>query len=490
MNRQIRRVSVVLLVAFLLLMGNLAYWQVVRADQLANDPRNTRTIIKEYSIQRGKMIAQGADGREIVVAESVPTDDALKYLRKYPQGRRYGFVTGYYSLVFGRSLAEATFNEFLIGQAPEQFADNLVQLISAEDRPGGNLVFTLDPRVQEVAEEALGGNKGAVVALEPGTGAVLALTSFPRYDPNVLSTHDPDRMRAAWEQLNADDDKPLLSRASGELYPPGSTFKLVTAAAALESGMSPDSGIENSDAYTPPQTQVPIRNFGGGSCMGGKQPITLAESLQVSCNTAFARLGNQLGTGRLVGMAERFGLNAESPYQLPAATSLIPERMDPPSLAQSAIGQRDVRVTPLQMATITATIANEGRRMAPFVVGKVLADDGSLVKTFRPKEVTEALSPDQAEQMRAMMERVVQDGTGTAAQIDGATVGGKTGTAQHRRGADPHAWFTGYAKSGDRSVAVAVIVESGGDLGSEATGGRVAAPIAKAVMEAYLGGGQ
>ncbi|HKF00070.1 MAG TPA: penicillin-binding transpeptidase domain-containing protein [Actinomycetes bacterium] len=488
MNQQIRRVSLVMLALFLLLMGNLVYWQVVRADQLSNDPRNTRTIIKEYSIQRGRMIAHGADGKDVVVAESVPTDDALKYLRKYPQGRRYGFVTGYYSLVFGRSLAEAVFNQFLIGQAPEQFAQNLVQLVSAEDKPGGNLVLTIDPKVQAAAEDALGDNKGAVVAMEPASGAVLALTSFPRYDPNALSTHDTDKMRSAWKQLNEDEDKPLLSRATAELYPPGSTFKLVTAAAALQDGMTPDSGIENSVSYTPPQTRVPIRNFGGEACLGNKQPITLAEALEVSCNTAFARLGNDLGTGKFVGMAEKFGLNAEPPYQLPAATSLIPTRLDPPALAQSAIGQRDVRVTPLQMVTVTATIANDGRRMAPFVVSKVLADDGSLVKSFKPKEVEEVLSAEQAGQMRSMMERVVAQGTGTAAQINGATVGGKTGTAQHRRGANPHAWFTGYAFNGDRSIAVAVIVESGGDLGSEATGGKVAAPIAKAVMEAYLGG--
>jgi penicillin-binding protein A len=490
MNRQIRRFATVMLCAFGLLMGNLFYWQVVRADGLADDPRNTRTLIKEYSTERGRIVLASKDGRqEVVLAESVPTDDALKYLRRYPQGRRYGFVTGFYSLVFGRSLAEQTFNELLTGQAPEQFADNLVDLISAKDRPGGTLELTLDPEAQQAAERALGEHKGAVVALDPATGAVVALTSFPRFDPNELSGHDTGEMRDAWDRLNASPSKPLLNRSASELYPPGSTFKVITAAAALESGIGPDSPLPNANEYKPPQTSATIRNFGGGSCLGGKNPITLAESLQVSCNTVFARLGNQLGTDKLVGAAERFGLNKESPYQLPAVTSQIPTELDPPSLAQSAIGQRDVRVSPLQMATIAATVANGGKRMAPFVVSKVRAADGSQVKSFPPKEVEQAVSPDIAAQLRAMMVQVVEKGTGNFAKISGIEVGGKTGTAQRGEGQAPHAWFIGFASNGDRQIAVAVIVEAGGSLGSEATGGHVAAPIAKDVMVAYLGGG-
>lgn len=485
MNRQIRRLSTVLLCAFLLLMGNLGYWQFARADDLSNDSRNRRTLIDEYSIERGRMLVG-----DQVIANSVPTEGTLEFRREYPEGDRYAFITGFYSLVFGRSMLEQQLNEYLIGQAPEQFADNLVQLFTAGDRPGGNLVLTLDPEVQAAAEEALGERKGAVVALDPATGAVLGLTSFPRYDPNRLSSHDPAEIRAAWDELQADEDKPMANRAAGELYPPGSTFKVVTAAAALElGGFSPDTGIENTDSYTPPLTSVPIRNFGGSSCLGGKDPITLAESMQVSCNTSFARLGNELGADRLVEMAEAFGLNSESPYQLPAAESAIPTEMDAPAEAQSAIGQRDVRVSPLQMASIAATVANDGRRMAPYVVNRVLADDGSLVRSFAPEEVNQPISGETAAQLREMMTAVVEDGTATAAKVDGVTVAGKTGTAQHAEGAAPHAWFMGFGDDGERSIAVAVLVEEGGDAGSEATGGRVSAPVAADVISAYLGGG-
>lgn len=486
MNRQIRRLSAVLLCAFLLLFGNLGYWQFVRADELAGDTRNRRTLIEEYSIQRGQMLV----GDE-AVAVSTPTEGTLRFARQYPQGERYAFVTGFYSLVYGRSLLEQQMNDYLIGQAPEQFADNLMQLLTSESRPGGNLVLTLDPEVQAAAEEALGERKGAVVALDPRTGAVLALTSFPRYDPNRLSSHEPAEIRQAWEELQADDDSPMANRAAGEVYPPGSSFKVIAAAAAVElAGYRPDTEMQNATAYTPPLTTAAIRNFGRGTCMGGKDPITLAESLEVSCNTTFARLGNELGADKLVEMAERFGFNQDSPYQLPAAESVIPADLDAPAEAQSAIGQRDVRASPLQMATVAATIANGGVRMAPYVVNRVLAHDGSLVRSFAPEEVNQPISGETAAQLREMMARVVEDGTATAAQVAGVEVAGKTGTAEHAEGAAPHAWFMGFGDDGERQIAVAVVVEQGGDAGSEATGGRVSAPIAADVIRAYLGGGQ
>jgi peptidoglycan glycosyltransferase len=488
MNRQIRRFSGVMLAIFALLMGNLFYWQAVEADKLSNDPRNTRTLIKEYSLERGRMFVGSG---EKVVAESTPTDDTLKFLRRYPEGRKYGFVTGYYSLVFGATRAERTFNQFLIGSAPEQFASNLADLVTAEDRPGGSLVLTLDPDVQQAAIDGLGQRKGAVVALDPKTGAVLAMTSYPRFDPNDLSSHDTAKMRAAWNKLNSDEDKPLLNRSADESYPPGSTFKVITSAAAMTSlRLHPDSALQNADTYTPPQTRAAIQNFGGERCAGGKQPITLLEALEVSCNTVYARLGNQLGTDRLVKMAEAFGLNQPTPYQLGGATSRIPTELDPPAQAQSALGQRDVQVTPLQMATVAATVANDGHRMAPYVVDKVQAEDGGLVKKFQPKEVNQPVSSEVAGELRQMMEAVVANGTGTAAQMGGGiTVGGKTGTAQRAKGQAPHAWFIGYASSGDREIAVAVIVEGAGSNSSEVTGGRVAAPIAKSVFQTYLRGG-
>jgi penicillin-binding protein A len=484
MNRQIRRVAVFVLLLFLLMFSAPFYWQVVASDRLANDPRNARKLFKEYSLERGKMVL--ANGQAVAV--SVATPDRLKFQRRYPQGRRYGMVTGFYSLVFGSSLAESAFNTYLVGKAPEQFAQNLLDLFTARSTPGGTLVLTLDPAAQQTAERQLRGRKGAVVALEPRTGAVLAMTTFPRYDPNPLSSHDPTAIRRTWNQLLADPRQPLLNRATDALYPPGSTFKVITAAAALEDGVSPSEQLPSPLKYDVPLTRADIRNFGGSDC--GSNTLTLPEALKVSCNTTFAGLGNRLGPAKLSAEAEKFGFNAKSPYQLRSATSSIPTRMDAPSTAQSAIGQRDVRVTPLQMASVAATIANGGTRMAPRVVDRVLSDEGKTVKTFAADSLGQAIPEDVAGELKQMMTGVVQGGTGTSAQIPGVDVAGKTGTAQNAEGKAPHAWFIGFAQRGERSIAVAVVVENGGNLGSEATGGKVAAPIARAVMQAYLGDGQ
>ncbi len=488
MNAQVRRVSAVVLVAFLILLAAPLYWQVLAADRLNGDPRNSRVLIKEYSIERGQIVLP--DGTP--VAKSVATDDQLKYERRYPQGRRYGMITGFDSLVFGRTLAESRFNSFLLGKAPEQFAQNLSDLLTSRPNPGGTLMLTLDPAAQQAAERALGTRKGAVVALDPTTGAVLAMTTFPRYDPNALSTHDTDKVRKAWSQLNKDPGEPLINRAAGELYPPGSTFKIITAAAALSDGMHPDTARPNEHTYKPPQTTRQIQNFGGENCFGGKNPLSMAEALEVSCNTWFAHLGVDLGAKRLVDMAEKFGLNDSPQFQLPgAAESQIPTDLDPPALAQSAIGQRDVRVSPLQMASVIATVANGGRRMAPYVVGRVLSADGKTVKRFGPEPLGQAISPEVADQLKQMLGLVVNgpEGTGSAAQIPGLDVFGKTGTAQHGTEEPPHAWFVGSTSKAGKSIAVAAIVEDGGNLGSEATGGREAAPIVRAVMDAYLNGG-
>jgi peptidoglycan glycosyltransferase len=483
MNRQIRRVAVVVLVAFMALLAAPLYWQVLAAPRLANDSRNTRVLIKEYSIERGAIVL--ADRTEVARSvRSKQRGDPLEFVREYPKGERYGMVTGFYSLVYGRTLAEQEFNSFLLGRAPEQFGQNVTDLLTARETPGGTLVLTLDKATQEAAEQALGDSKGAVVALDPRTGAVLAMTTFPRYDPNQLSSHNPEAIRRNWERLVKDEDGPLLNRAAGALYPPGSTFKVVTAAAALENGVTMSEELPSPTVLDVPQTSADIRNFGGSSCGDGQ--LTLTEALEISCNTTFAGLGIRLGSQKLAAEAGKFGFNEPSPYELPAATSVIPERQDVPATAQSAIGQRDVRVSPLQMASVAATIANGGRRMAPFVGQEVVSDKGKVVKRFEGEDLGQAIPGRVAGDLQDMMLQVVERGTGTAARIPGLQVAGKTGTAQHAQGRPPHAWFIGFTSSGDRAIAVAVVVEDGGSLGSEATGGHVAAPIAKRVMEAYL----
>jgi penicillin-binding protein A len=488
MNRQIRRVAVVVLVAFLALLAAPLYWQVLAAPRLANDSRNTRVLIKEYSIERGPIVL--ADRTRTQVAESVRSKqrgDPLEFVRHYPEGERYGMVTGFYSLVYGRTLAEQEFNSYLLGRAPEQFGQNVTDLLTARETPGGTLVLTLDKATQVAAEEALGGRKGAVVALDPRTGAVLAMTTFPRYDPNQLSSHNPEAIRRNWERLINDEDGPLLNRAAGALYPPGSTFKVVTAAAALENGVTMSEQLPSPTVLDLPQTSANIRNFGGASCGSGS--LTLTQALQISCNTTFAGLGVRLGSEKLAAEAEKFGFNQPSPYQLPAATSSIPEHQDVPATAQSAIGQRDVRASPLQMATVAATVANGGRRMGPIVAQEVVSDKGSVVKRFEGEDFGQVIPERVAGDLRDMMLQVVEHGTGVAARIPGFQVAGKTGTAQHAQGKNPHAWFIGFTGSGDRQIAVAVVVEEGGNAGSEATGGRTAAPIARRVMETYVRGG-
>ena len=396
-------------------------------------------------------------------------------------------VTGFYSLVYGRTLAEQEFNSFLLGRAPEQFGQNVTDLLTARETPGGTLVLTLDRDTQEAAERALGGRKGAVVALDPRTGAVLAMTTFPRYDPNSLSSHNPEAIRRNWDRLVKDENGPLLTRAAGALYPPGSTFKVITAAAALENGVTMSEELPSPPVLDVPQTSADIRNFGGAVCGDGS--LTLTEALEISCNTTFAGLGIRLGSQKLAAEAEKFGFNEPSPYQLPAATSVIPEKQDVPATAQSAIGQRDVRVSPLQMAAVAATVANGGRRMAPFVAQEVVSDKGKVIKRFEGEDLGQAIPERVAGDLQDMMRQVVESGTGVAAKIPGLQVAGKTGTAQHARGQNPHAWFIGFTGSGDRQIAVAVVVERGGNAGSEATGGRTAAPIARDVMATYMRGG-
>jgi peptidoglycan glycosyltransferase len=486
MNRQIRRVAVVVLVAFLALLAAPLYWQVLAAPRLANDSRNTRVLIKEYSIERGPIVL--ADRSEVATSvRSRQKGDPLEFVRKYPEGERYGMVTGFYSLVYGRTLAEQEFNSFLLGRAPEQFGQNVTDLLTARETPGGTLVLTLDRATQEAAESALGDQQGAVVALDPRTGAVLAMTTNPRYNPNDLSSHNPEAIRRNWERLVKDDRQPLLNRAAGALYPPGSTFKVVTAAAALENGVTMTDELPSPTVLDVRQTSADIRNFGGSSC--GADTLTLTEALKISCNTTFAGLGIKLGSQKLADEAEKFGFNKPSPYQLPAATSVIPEKQDVPATAQSAIGQRDVRASPLQMATVAATIANGGRRMGPFVAQEVVSDKGKVVKRFEGEDFGQVIPERVAGDLKDMMLQVVESGTGQDARIQGLQVAGKTGTAQHARDQAPHAWFIGFTSSGDRSIAVAVVVERGGNLGSEATGGHVAAPIARQVMEAYVRGG-
>lgn len=492
MNRSIRTVALCMVLLFGALFINLNYLQVVRADDLASNGANARGLVDEYESERGRiLIGQGSGARPI--AESVETDGELKFLRTYDPGPLYAHVTGFSSPIFGRSEIEQAFDEALTGNAPEAFARNLADLLAGRERAGDAVHATVRNAVQQAARDALGDREGAVVALEPSTGAILALWSSPTYDPNALASHQPRKVRNAWERLQSDESDPLLNRAIRETYPPGSTFKLVTAAAALERGVSPDRTFPDPGVLDLPETTATIGNFGGSLCNGG-QPISLTQALTVSCNTTFAQLGLELGPQALAEQASRFGFNTEWDFQLPgSAVSVVPDDMDAPATAQSAIGQRDVRATPLQMAMVAAAIANDGVVMTPRIVDRVEDTSGRVIREFNPEELPlpgqsngQAMSRSSAETLQAMMESVVSSGSGTSAAISGVPVAGKTGTAQTGEGRPPTVWFVGFAPADNPAVAVAVVVPEGGGVGSEATGGQVAGPIAQAVMEAGL----
>jgi peptidoglycan glycosyltransferase len=474
-------------VLFGALFVNLNYLQVLRADSLANDTRNTRKLIEEYQLQRGSMLVGRGDS-QAEIARSVDTDGRYRYQRRYPDGELYAHITGFYSIVYGREGLERTANEYLVGDAPEAFARNLGDFLSGRERQGDDIVTTVRPSVQEAAREALDGRTGAVVAIEPSTGAILAAYANPTYDPNELTTFDRESVTDYWEATDSERRNPVFR----ETYPPGSTFKIVTAAAALSDGVEPDDTFEDPATYTPPLTTRGIPNFGGGLCNGGS-PLTLQRAVEVSCNTVFARLGNQLGAEKLVTQAEAFAMNEEWDAQFSYAPSTIPSELDAPAVAQSAIGQRDVRVTPLQMAMITAAVANDGVLMRPRLIDRVQEFDGRVVREFEADPLRgrghangRAVSESTARALQEMMRGVVTSGSGRNAALDDVDVAGKTGTAQTGEGRNPTVWFVGYAPYDDPQVAVAVVVPDGGGVGSEATGGAVAAPIARAVMEAAL----
>jgi penicillin-binding protein A len=486
MERQIRLVATGFLILFGLLGLNINYIQVIAASDLANNPANKRLLIQEYDVQRGQIL--GSDGRT-VIATSEETEGALKYLRRYPLGPLYAHLSGYYSFVFGRSELEQSYNDELSGRAPEVALQTFVDEVLGRDRRGASLVLTIDPQLQQAAAAGLGERQGAVAAINPQTGEVLALVANPSFDPNVLSSHDGKAIRKAWNRLNADPEKPLLSAASDDFFPPGSTFKIVVAAAALENGITPDTTFPNPPELDLPQTTETLENFGGDHCLGGASEVTLAEALEVSCNVVFAEVGLELGAERLAEQARAFGFSGDIPFDIPFQEGNFPPAEsfadDLPGVAFSAIGQKDVRVNALHMALIAGAIGNGGVMMEPKLVQEVRDPTGRIVRRLRPQSFGEPLSPENAGALTRMMQAVVESGTGTAAQISGVSVAGKTGTAQNP-GGDPHAWFVAFAPAEHPTVAVAVVVLNGGDLGSEATGGAVAAPIARTVMEEAL----
>ncbi len=482
MNTQIRTLGIVLMVMFSALFVQLNNLQVFSANKLNNHPANTRTVVRDFSQPRGAI--QTSDG--VVIAESVEVDDAFERQRRYPEGELFAHVTGYFSFTFGDEGVERTYNDALTGRDREITLDRLGDILLDKDKTA-DVTLTVSKSLQQIATDGLAGRKGSVVAIDPRNGAILALADYPSYDPNVLASHNQDDVRRAWADLNADEDRPLLPRTYRERYFPGSSFKVVTAAAALASGAATlTQPVYPTLTELPlPQSVEPLRNFGGSAC-GGPLP----EILRISCNTAFAQLGLDMGAQTLADGANRFGFNKVPPIDLPfGAQSVFPDpsafARDKPALAKSAIGQQDVAATPLEMALVAAGIANNGVIMTPHVMAEVRDSQADVLDRYEPKPWMEAVPPEVARAVRDMMVGVVASGSGANAQIPGVSVAGKTGTAQTGLGTS-HTWFIAFAPAEAPRVAVAVMLENQPSA-NEFTGGALAAPIARDVMVAALG---
>lgn len=480
MNGPIRRLALGLFAGMLVLLGAVTWIQAVKADTYRSDPRNARQAIAQAGKERGLIVT--ADGT--VVAESVPEEDAPRFDRVYPEGPLYAHTVGYTSSIVGDGGLEAAYVDELRSRRDLTLSDIVSAILGRELRPR-SLRLTLDSRLQQAAWDALGDRSGAVVALDPATGAVLTAVSKPSFDPALL---EGPEAAENWEQLLDDPDRPLADRATREVFPPGSTFKAVVTAAALDIDLvTTETTFDDVSEFQLPGSTATISNFGDGLCVDGSQ-VTLQVAFTRSCNTVFADLAIQVGAAELGLMAESLGFNQELDFAWDLAESRFPTDAlegDEAALGQSGIGQRDVRASPLQMAMVAAAIANQGTVMQPYIVDEVFDADGDTVQETRPEELNQAMAPATAQTLTELMERVVTEGTGTAATVPGVRVAGKTGTAEAGEGAS-YPWFIGFAPIDSPGIAVAVMFEPVPSSGESDTGGRVAAPVAAELIARWL----
>ena len=483
MNRELKRISALVLLMFAALFIASSTIQVFQVDVLRDNPNNSRTIEDSYEIQRGQILT--SDGK--VIASSKAVDDGYRYLRQYSNGKLYAAVTGFDPVSGQATGIEGALDKQLAGTSSTQFFDRLQNIITGQNPQGDSVQLTIDPKVQKAAYAALGNYTGAVVAIAPKTGAILAMVSKPSFDPNVLSQHDVQAVDAAYAKLAKAQVSPLINQAiAGDLNPPGSTFKLVVASAALESGKyTANSEFASPLSLTLPGTSTVITNSGGEAC-GTKKKASIATAVSLSCNIPMAELGEALGEQPIAAMAKSYGFGQPLSIPLTVTPSVYPTGLDTSQLMQTAFGQFNVRATPLQMAMVSAGIANGGTLMKPDLVAKVLSPSLDTVEQMSPTTFSSPISAATASAVKAMMVSSVASGAATNAKIDGVSVAGKTGTAQN--GADdPYTlWFTGFAPADDPQVAVAVVIENGGGMGQTGYGNLLAAPVAKKVMEAVL----
>ncbi|MET8083625.1 penicillin-binding protein 2 [Micromonospora sp. NPDC005237] len=495
MNAPLRRVGIVVMVLFGLLFANLNWIQAYKADEYRTSDYNGRVQVADYKRKRGNIEAGGT-----AVATSKETTGKLKFQRTYPGGAKYAHVLGYKPVNLADTGIEQVENDFLAGTSDQLIGDRFKDMFTGDETGGGNVLLTLSKRAQDVAYDQMRNNqvdakRGAAIAIDPRTGAVQALVSMPSFDPNPLVSHNTTEAAAEINKLEQNPDGPLKNRALSETLPPGSAFKIVVAAAALENGVTKTTPIPAGSSYTPPTSGSPIRNAAPSICP--EPQVTLLEAVTESCNTGFAQLGVRLGADKVKEKARQFGFEQEDltvgqlgEGGLRTAASRTGDMLnpdgstDPAALAQSSIGQNNVRMTPLQGAMIAGSVANGGSQMRPYLVRQLLAPDRTTsYYTAKPRELRQPVSGQVASDLRDMMVSVVQKGTGQKAAISGYTVGGKTGTAQSAPDRPDHGWFIGFAldKNGNPVSAVCVVLEQAGSGGS-AEAARIGGQIMRAAI--------
>ncbi|AZQ72490.1 MULTISPECIES: peptidoglycan D,D-transpeptidase FtsI family protein [Streptomyces] len=479
MNKPVRRIAIFCGLLVLALMIRDNWIQFVQADELKTNKHNRRITIARYSQPRGNIIV---DGQAITGSQETGGID-FKYKRTYKNGEMWAPVTGYSSQVFDANQIEKLEDKVLTGDDDRLFFNRTVDMITGKGKKGGDVITTLNTKAQEAAFKGLGDKKGAVAAIDPRTGKILALASTPSYDPSTIAGA---RDSKAWNALTADKNQPMLNRALKQTYPPGSTFKVVTAAAALENGLYKDVDTKT-DSPLPwilPDTRVELQNEGNIPC----KDASLRVALQWSCNTVFGKISADLGNKKMIDEANKFGFNKPVDTPVRAVPSIFPKDNRPQN-AMAGIGQASNRVTPLQMAMVASAVANNGKLMEPYMVDKLRAPNLNVIEHHQPKQMSQPMSAETAQKLQSIMETVVEQGTGKKGQISGVKVGGKTGTAQHGvdNSGNPYAWFISYAKTDKGSpVAVAVVIEGSDTVRDDIAGGELAAPIAKNVMEAVI----
>jgi peptidoglycan glycosyltransferase len=488
-NKPIRTISTFCLLLFLALMINATYLQYWKASSLNDDPQNRRVLVASYSRERGAILV----GRS-PVAESVESDDKYQYQRTYPRPLEYAPITGWFSY-FNQTGLERSENDILSGDDSRLFVTKLVDLLSNDPSQGGNVQLTINPEAQDAAYDglkALGPNtEGSVVAIQPATGKILAMVSLPSYDPNKLASHDLDAVSDTFDRLEHDPAQPLLNRAIQTRLPPGSTFKIVTAAAAIEKGIyTAGDNVPGGVTYQLPLTSDETGEIDneGRACGANGTRIPFTQAMEQSCNTSFAAIAGEVGAEDMLDTAEGFGFNSHYFDDLsPQAESVFPTKLNDAQLGQTGFGQFDVSATPLQMAMVVGALANGGTVMKPYLVDEEQDADLDVIHKTDPAEFSQAVSSATASEVTKLMVATVNEGTASPAAIDGIQVAGKTGTAQAGDpDKPPYAWFVSFAPADNPEVAVAVMIQKADIPRGEIAGGTYGGPIAKAVMEAVI----